>query len=76
MQSFLRSLFGADEASEGRAAGAAGLADDGRAVFGEHVVLGRSDVEILGERFARRDLRADRFRPVPAQVREELGGFA
>ncbi len=75
MQSFLRSLFGADEASEGRAAGAAGLADDGRAVFGEHVVLGRSDVEILGERFARRDLRADRFRPVPAEVRAELGGF-
>ena len=75
MQSFLRSLFGVSDESEGRAGAAADAAGDGRAVFGEHIVLGRSDVEVLGERFARRDLRADRFRPVPAEVREELGGF-
>ena len=78
MQSFLKSLFGGADASQTHAA-AAGSTDDGRAVFGEHVVLRRSDVEILGERFARRDLRADfRFgRPVvlPTEVREELGGF-
>jgi MoxR-like ATPase len=71
MQSFLRSLFGAD----GAVAGRGDAADEGRAVFGEHIVLGDSDLEILGERFARRDLRAGRFRPVPTEVRAELGGF-
>ena len=72
MQSFLRSLFGAADSAEGRAA----TVDDVGGVFGDHIVLGRSGVEILGERFSRRDLRADRFRAVPAEVREELGGFA
>ena len=71
MQSFLRSLFGAEDAAEGRG----GPAGDGHAVFGEHIVLEDSALEILGERFARRDLATGRFRAVPAEVREELGGF-
>jgi len=72
MQSFLRSLFGAEDAAEGRGGAAAG---DGRAVFGEHIVLEDSELEILGERFGRRDLGTGRFRAVPAEVRAELGGF-
>ena len=72
MQSFLRSLFGAEDASEGRGGAAAG---DARAVFGEHIGLEDSKLEILGERFARRDLGTGRFRAVPAEVRAELGGF-
>ena len=71
MQSFLRSLFGAEDAAEGRG----GPAGNGRAVFGEHIVLEDSALEVLGERFARRDLGTGRFRAVPAEVREELGGF-
>ena len=68
MQSFLRSLFGAEGASEGRGGAAAG---DGRAAFGEHIVLENAELEILGERFGRRDLGAGQFRAVPAEVREE-----
>ena len=72
MQSFLRSLFGAEDAAESRGGATAG---DGRAVFGEHIGLEDSKLEILGERFARRDLGTGRFREVPAEVRAELGGF-
>ena len=58
-----------------RPRGRGGPAADGRAVFGEHIVLEDSELEILGERFGRRDLGSGRFRAVPAEVRAELGGF-